>query len=57
MEAEKDASVSLGTEGTEREAALEPSPAKKSGPDLVRENAAEPEPPAREKAFEMEMEL
>ena len=57
MEAEKDTSVSLGTQGTEREATLDPSPGKETGQDLVPENAAEPEPPARGRPIEIDMEL
>ena len=56
----RDVTASLESEGPGRESALEPVerlPGKETGPDLVPENAAAPEPRAREKAFEMEIDL
>ena len=63
VQRERESETSLETEGTALEAAVrtvdagEPSPVKASGPDPVREKAAEPEPPVRGKKFEMDMEL
>ena len=60
-ERERESEASLGTEATALEAAVqtaelrEPSPAKESGPDPAGEKAAEPEPPTRGKAIEMDM--
>ena len=57
LEAERDGKEPPGVAEPEREAVAEPSPVAEIEPVPVQEKAAEPEPPAREKAYEMEMEL
>ena len=57
LDAERDGKAPPGVGEPEREAVAEPSPVAEIEPGPVQEKAAEPAPPAREKAYEMEMEL